>query len=1387
MLDFLPLRPLLPLKILSATMRVLLWLILLVWLLLGAAWASLHWIIVPRIDELRPQLEIRASQALGLPVRIGAISAQADSLFPSFELRQVQLMDREGKTALLLPRVQASLSPRSLLKLGFEQLLIEGPELDVRRSASGKIFVAGLEISSGKEQDNQAGDWVFSQMAWVIRGGTLVWRDEQSDLPALALQEVDLVIRNGVRSHDLRLDATPPPELGSRFSVRGNFRQPLLSTHAGQWEDWQGQIYAAFERIDVAQLHRRVSLPWVKTAGHGAVRAWADVNRGTVTGVTADVALTQLSLALAEQLPTLDLLRLSGRLDARLLEGGFELSTQGLRFETSDDLRWPGGDIRISHLDGRNGAPARGELQATGLDLAILALLGERIPLEPRVHAALVQYAPKGLAEQLLVRWSGPLEAPQTFDARGRLRKLEIAAQSRSLASVAPPLQGEDTAAASPPPGDLAIGIPGVRGLSLDFELNQSGGRASVLVQEGHVDLPGLFEQPRIAINQLTGDLQWRHQGEQLNVQLLNARIANADAQGEFQFKWHTADAPGPARWPGVLELQGSLSRADLASLHRYMPLVVGAQVRSYLRDALPKGAASAVRFRLQGDLKDFPFTSPGQGEFRILANVQEAQFDYIPRSLQAAEELPWPGFSHLYGDLSVEQASLQLRNIRARLRGSPEVRIAQGEARISDLASASQVQAAMQLSGPLEDLLKGVIASSPLDKMLAGLLGQPAARGASEVQLSLQVPLDAPEKTAVQGQIKLAGNELQLSPAVPRLTRLRGVVHFSEKGFALSAVQARLLGGDLKAEGGTIALPGAAVGGVQRLKVTGLVTAQGLRQEAALPWLARLGQQASGSTSYEAEYGLRHGVPEFQFFSSLKGLGLNLPAPLLKTANEALPMRVQVAAVEPGKGVAPGSKATQDLLRIELGRMAALRYERDVTGAQPQVLRGTIGIGQPEAEAVPMPEQGVVAIARFDDLDLDAWNAIWPSSAKSPDKDKDEDKGGPLWQDYLPTSMAVVGTSLLTGGQRFNRLVAGGTREGPVWRANMDAREFSGYFEYRQASHADGGLLYARLARLVLAQTAARNVETLLEEQPVSIPALDVVVDGFELRGKNLGRVEIEAFNRGAAKLDKGAKEWRLTRLNVTMPEATFNASGSWAVVAEPPGPSMRAPGTSSAREQRRTVMAFRLDITDAGGLLNRLGMKDLVRRGNGQMEGEISWVGSPLALDYPTLAGTLNVNVETGQFLKAEPGIAKLLGVLSLQSLPRRLSLDFRDVFTEGFAFDFVRGDVQIERGIASTNNLQMKGVNAAVLMEGSADIARETQDLKIVVVPEINAGTASLIATWINPAVGLGSFLAQLILRGPAIASATQEFKITGSWSDPQMSRIAKPVEKKPEVTP
>jgi uncharacterized protein YhdP len=460
------------------------------------------------------------------------------------------------------------------------------------------------------------------------------------------------------------------------------------------------------------------------------------------------------------------------------------------------------------------------------------------------------------------------------------------------------------------------------------------------------------------------------------------------------------------------------------------------------------------------------------------------------------------------------------------------------------------------------------------------------------------------------------------------------------------------------------------------------------------------------------------------------------------------------------------------------------LVYERDISTTQPRVLRGSLAVGLEESDAGALPARGVSANVKFAHLNMDAWQellekVISPGGGNLASSTAEAATGVGVHpaMGYLPTTWALRTDALVLGGRTFHRVVAGGGREGGVWQTNLYADELNGYLEYRQSTQAaatSAGRVYARLARLTIAPSTASEVETILDAQPVSIPALDIVVDEFDLGGKALGRLEVDATNRSAISVgDLPVREWRLNKFNLTVPEAKFTATGNWARLNAQAG--TESPLERASPGRRRTVLNFKLDVADGGALLARFGMNGVVRQASGKFEGQIAWLGSPLKVDYPTLGGAFTVNVASGQFLKADPGMAKLLGVLSLQSLPRRLTLDFRDVFSDGFAFDFLRGDVTVSEGIARTNNLQMKGVNAAVLMDGQADVARETQDLKVVVVPEINAGTASLIATVINPAVGLGSFLAQLFLRRPLIESNTQEFHVDGSWADPKVTRV------------
>ena len=389
----------------------------------------------------------------------------------------------------------------------------------------------------------------------------------------------------------------------------------------------------------------------------------------------------------------------------------------------------------------------------------------------------------------------------------------------------------------------------------------------------------------------------------------------------------------------------------------------------------------------------------------------------------------------------------------------------------------------------------------------------------------------------------------------------------------------------------------------------------------------------------------------------------------------------------------------------------------------------------------------------------MDAWQAVLPAldSPASTSAAADDDS----WRSYLPNRLGLQADQLTVQGRTLHEVVAGITREGSTWRANIDARELSGHAQLIPPDRQQAGKLYARLARLNLPPSAVSEVESMMEAPPSSMPALDIQIEDMVLRGKKLGRVEIEAVNAESRAQRSGVREWQLQKLNLSVPEASLHASGRWAAPQD--------------NRPRRTEMNFRLDVRNAGDLLTRLGTPDALRSGSGHMEGQIGWNGSPLALHYPSMQGQFQVKMGKGQFLKADPGVAKLLGVLSLQALPRRLLLDFRDVFYEGFAFDTVQGDVQIQQGIASTQNLQIDGVNAVVKMEGSADIARETQQLKVLILPQLNAGGASVVAgIAINPVFGLTSYLAQWLLTSPLSRAAVQEFTIDGSWSEPRVSR-------------
>ena len=1315
------------------------------WVLLILATIALHFLIVPRIIEWRSEIEDMAAKAWGVKVSIGQLTSVSDGLVPSFEVTDFVLRNDQDQEVLRLPKLKASLSPASLLSMTLERIELEAPSLEIQHNADGTWRVAGIHVNTSG--DSSVADWLLRQPAIQIRHGQLRWIDELNQQAPVELSDVSLLMHNGLRSHEWRLDANPPADWGQRMSLQGQFTRALLNNRASDFGTWRGRVYAELPQMDLAKLGVYINnLSGMElSSGAGWLRAWAQWDQGRLREPTLDLGLTQLTLRVANHLTPVAMRELSGRLQWQdwMNGAGQELRTQSFKVVLDDGETWDSGDSRLAWQNEAEHLAVKGELQISKVALGVVARMAERLPLSSELRAVLNQAAPQGQLQQFDLRWSNAHTSDLKYKASGNITELNLQSSAANSPAQAP-------------------WWPGAQNVQMQFELSEHDGQAKINIQDGHLTLVDWLEEPRIPLQQAKADLTWKKRGTALELSLNKAQLSNELLQGDFNLKWVSGAA---VQSLGDLDLQVKIQRLQAKALHRYLPQSLSANTRHYLRDAISAGAFTQAKLVIRGPLDKFPFAKTEEGEFNLSAPFQQANFQYVPpQSTGRREAASWPALQQLSGELLINRNRLQIKSGVARMGPGGMVQVPKLELQINDLND-PLLDINAQVKSNLMDAVQ-LVRSTPLSEKVGSMLSGVQATGMAEQQLRLFIPLGNPSLTRVQATLKLDGNDVQWAAHLPRFYKARGILNYSESGLTASGVRLRVLGSEAKLDGG-LRFNDSLTEGPVRLILQGAVSAEALQQAPELGSLNSMAGLLKGSTNYVASLGLRAGQMEYALSSNMQGMGIDLPEPMDKPRDAVWPLRIDSQLVR------SGGKSAQELLSFTLGSVLSAKYVRDNTSANTQVLGGLVQLGS-IADNKEALEKTVLLQVKHPKFNLDEWQ-----QSLSPWLDNSHPKmatnSNQVTSSYGPTRIDLNTADLIYMGRNFHVVQASADKQTKLWRIQAKATELQGTAEYRPVQDGVGARLSARLNYLIVPPAVLEEVENSLADSPKDMPALDIVVDNLEMRGIAMGRAEIDGFARTGV---NGAREWVLNKFNLTTPEASFQSKGQWG-----------GPGKAAAKHSQ---LDFTLQIQDSGELLERFGNKGAIRQGKGRMAGQVGWQGSPFSPDYNTMSGQFTVNIERGQFLKADPGVTRLLGVLSLQSLPRRLTLDFKDLFSEGFAFDFVRGDVFIAQGIASTNNLQMKGVSAAVLMEGRADIQRETQDIKVVVVPELNAGTASLVYSAINPLVGLTSFLAQYVLRRPLMKSNTQEFRVQGSWKDPKVSKVdgapvAAPGKSEAEVKP
>jgi uncharacterized protein (TIGR02099 family) len=766
----------------------------------------------------------------------------------------------------------------------------------------------------------------------------------------------------------------------------------------------------------------------------------------------------------------------------------------------------------------------------------------------------------------------------------------------------------------------------------------------------------------------------------------------------------------------GYIDLSGRFPQADGKFAHYYYPKVLGESTLHWLDSSILGGRGEDVTLQIRGNLQDFPFIANKNGLFKVTAKIRDGILDYATG---------WPRIDGLDLDMLFEGVRMELSATGGYLLGNQIVR---GKVVIPDLHAQQPIlEVNADGQGPVAEGIK-YVNNSPLVDTLGGFSRDLRTAGNGKLHLELRIPLHDTHSTKVKGSYTTT-NAAIASQSIPDLTRLTGKVDFTESGVSAQNVTAWAYGGPVAFNLNT------GKDGNTQIAARGRVTDAGL-QQAFGPGLAdRLG----GMTDWYADIGVHKTGVDLLLRSTLLGMASTLPPPMGKTATERMTLRLEKKQ----------TSADQDTITVSLENLLNAKLLRTNHNGTMQIERGEIGV-HAQAELPTTP--GINIRGSMESLDLDEWRNLFEKSTSTATPTTASTKS-----DSFPVNKVDVDINQLdVFDRRINNLKLNAKSISEGWQMTIQSKEMAGDAQW---SRIGNGKITARLKYLIaptaVPGTAELRTQGQFKQQAQQYPALDVIAENFEMGPKKLGRLELLASEQD--------DDWSIEKLKLITPESTLTAEGEW----------------HNWKRNPNTRINLSWDINDIGKTLERYGYPNTIKGGDADLSGQLKWPGSPHEFDIPGLSGALQLDARKGQILKIQPGVGRLFGVLSLQSLPRRLTLDFRDVFSSGFTFDKISASVRIDKGVMRSDDFKMEGPVALVEMKGETDLKKETQHLFVRVTPYIS-DSLSIAALAGGPLAGAAAFIAQKLLKDPINKMAADDYEITGTWDNPQEVKSA---DKKP----
>lgn len=871
--------------------------------------------------------------------------------------------------------------------------------------------------------------------------------------------------------------------------------------------------------------------------------------------------------------------------------------------------------------------------------------------------------------------------------------------------------------------------IPAADNAEGQLWLNADGGQVALQHAAVILNFPSLFRWP-LPVDELRGHVSWQIADDQWRVSGRGLEASNTDIGVSAMLdvtKMAAHESP-------FMSLVVDFHDGDGSQIGRYLPTgMMSEGAVNWLDKAFVSARIVSGGAVFHGQLENFPFDK-GEGRFEVAFRVDDASLNYAQ---------DWPPVTDISAEVRFAGHGMSV-DLQSGKIFSNQIRWA--KIGIVDMAAKPMLLTVDgDIGGATQEKLDYLVASPVLYAAFGQHLQGISASGDSVLHLDLDMPIGSDDEVSVEGWVALSENSLSIPPLGRVLNEIDGRVQFFQNGLQADNIHAELLGQQTQI---SIATESLGTARKVRVKARGLFDASDLAAH-YMPvlsdlldgdgeWdvmldvpLSRALDNQTGSQSATMSPATLH------VQTNLQGVAARLPPPFDKKAEEVGSLALQLSFLPQQPPV----------MRMNYGGVVDAVFTINDENKSEDFhaeLRFNAGV------AVLPDRPGLRVLGQLEKLSLDEWRYLLPKQEQQRAEFGEETlEKHPL---SMLTAMDIKVNLFEAYGQKLHDMHFKLARQGAALQAEIESKALKGRVTVPfdlQRKPISIELSYAYLTQL---ESGGGAID------PRDVPALDIHIDDFRYLKRQFGKLRLET-----ARVTDGLRIKQL-RLNPQSTEMT--AQGGWYL----------------RDEQQQSHLKMHLESSNIGRTLKALDYVGGIDKGKGKVDLELRWPGSFADVDASQVYGSLKLSLKDGYLLDVDPGAGRMFGMLSIQTLPRRLLLDFSDVFKKGFGFDRLKGNFSIEDGDAYTSNLYMDGPAARVDIAGRTGLAEQDYDQLVTVTPHVAETLPVIGILTATPQVGAIVLAIQKLFQ-PAIDEATKnQYTITGRWDAPVIKKLkaSKPVD-------